>query len=86
MADEKKGINEELLMKLIEEVHLLYHLEKEVASIKSDIGGVQSLKKEFEDEKGEGENEENHGCYEKGCSCSFVCSTGRSGGALICKL
>lgn len=37
MADEKKGINEELLMKLIEEVRLLYHLEKEVASIKNDI-------------------------------------------------
>ena len=33
MADEKKGINEELLMKLIEEVHLLYHIEKEVASV-----------------------------------------------------
>ena len=55
MADEKKGINEELLMKLIEEVHLLYHIEKEVASIKSDIGDVQSLRSEVEEMKKEKE-------------------------------
>lgn len=55
MADEKKDINEELLTKLVEEVHLLYHIEKEVASIKSDIGDVQSLRSEVEEMKKEKE-------------------------------
>ena len=53
MAEAKKDINEELLVKVTEEVHLLYHMEKEISKIKSDVEWVSSLRSEIDEMKKE---------------------------------
>ena len=55
MAEAKKDINEELLVKVTEEVHLLYHMEKEISKIKSDVEWVSSLRSEIDEMKKEKE-------------------------------
>lgn len=51
MSEENGKKTEELLVKVVEEVHLLYHLEKEVATMREDMSSLLALKGEMDEEK-----------------------------------
>lgn len=55
MPEENGKKTEELLVKVVEEVHLLYHLEKEVAVMREDMSSLLALKGEMDEEKSQRE-------------------------------